>query len=471
MLNKKLKIAAGLIFASCLTIQPAMAKQVYKPDGYHLQTIETPQDVLFHVTGLDSDKDGTLYFATRFGDVWTLKGKQWSQFASGLHEPTGLLVDDDGTILVANKPQLTRLVDIDHDGVAEDYIHVASGWEFHNDYHEFNFGPVKDKKGYLHGTLNIGFQGGWGGYRGFAYKVSPEGEFTPYSWGLRSPAGIGVSPEGEIFYSDNQGAWVGTSKIHLLEEGKFYGEPSSLVSLPDVPRRWEEKYTVEDLDKMRELPIVQLPHGEISKSPGNPEWDLTEGKFGAFKGQMFMPDLTMSSIFRVLLEKVNGKYQGAAINFMNGFQSGNIRAEFDKNGELWVGQTARGWGSDGGKPFGLQKVVWDGTNPFELLDISLTKTGFKISFTEALDASSVTTESFKAQQWHYHYHKKYGSDKVNLKNINITSVELSKDKKEIILTMPLEAGNVVAIDFSALQSQSKRKASSSKVYYTLNSTY
>ncbi|MCF2949405.1 hypothetical protein L0668_14895 [Paraglaciecola aquimarina] len=455
----------------CTHTYSAIAAQVYKPDGYQLETIKTPENVRFHITGLDTDADSVVYVATRLGEVWKLKNNQWSKFASGLHEPTGLLVDDDGSILVAHKPQLTRLVDIDNDGVAEDYIHVASGWEFHNDYHEFNFGPIKDKAGNLHGTLNLGFQGGWGGYRGFAYKVTPQGEFTPYSWGLRSPAGIGINPQGEIFFTDNQGGWVGTSKMHLLEEGKFYGQPSSLMNVPGEPKNWKEKYTVEDLDRMREKPIIQMPHGEIAKSPGNPEWDLTKGKFGPFKEQIFMPDLTMSSLFRVLLEKVNGQYQGAVINFMNGFQSGNIRAEFDKEGQLWVGQTARGWGADGNKPFGLQKVVWDGTNPFELLDIKLTKTGFRLSFTEALKADSVSVGSFKAKQWHYHYHQKYGSEKVDLVDVNISKVELSQDRTYVDITMPLTPEKIVEIAFEGVTSASQRKTSSSKVFYTLNQVY
>ncbi|AWB68875.1 hypothetical protein C2869_01835 [Saccharobesus litoralis] len=453
-------------------IASAQAQTIYKPDGYSIETIDTPSNERFHITGLDTDKNGVVYVATRFGDVWQLKDKHWSKFASGLHEPTGLLVEDDGSILVAHKPQLTRLVDIDNDGVAEDYINVASGWDFHNDYHEFNFGPVKDKQGNYHGTLNLGFQGGWGGYRGFAYKVTPKGEFKPYSWGLRSPAGIGINPEGEIFFTDNQGGWVGTSKMHLLEEGKFYGAPNSLHQAPgENGQNWQKKYTVADLDRMREKPIIQMPHGEIAKSPGNPEWDLTQGKFGPFQDQIFMPDLTMSNIFRVLLEKVNGKYQGAVITFMNGFQSGNIRAEFDKNGHLWIGQTARGWGAAGSKPFGLQKVVWDGTNPFEMLNIKLTKTGFRLSFTEEIDANSFVESSFNVQQWHYHYHKKYGSEKVDLTTINISKMRLSPDHKQIEIDMPLTAGKVVGIDFSGLTSKSQRKASSSKVFYTLNQVY
>ncbi|WP_017444200.1 PQQ-dependent sugar dehydrogenase [Gayadomonas joobiniege] len=473
MFTKKFNNLFSFICVCALTWPAGVgaAKSVYKPDGYQIQTVQTPANIRFHITGLDSDNKGDLYVATRIGDVWRYRQQTWSKFASGLHEPTGLLVDDDGSILVAHKPQLTRLVDIDNDGIAEDYIHVASGWEFHNDYHEFNFGPVKDKQGYLHGTLNLGFQGGYGGYRGFAYKVSPSGEFTPYSWGLRSPAGIGIHPNGDIFYSDNQGSWVGTSKIHLLEEGKFYGTPNSLNEAPGAKGRWQDQYTVAELDQMRETPVVLLPHGEIAKSPGNPEWDFTGGAFGPFKGQMFMPDLTMSNIFRVMLEKVNGQYQGAAITFMNGFQSGNIRAEFDTQGQLWVGQTARGWGAEGNKPFGLQKVVWDGTNPFELLDIKLTKTGFKLSFTEALDAASVNAAQFKVQQWHYHYHNKYGSDKVALKDIKVASVSLASDNKSVQIKLPLTAGKVMAIDFAQLKSQSGRKVSSGKVFYTLNQTY
>ncbi|MGJ8678997.1 hypothetical protein [Paraglaciecola sp.] len=465
---KQITALSCLFFVCCSQV---LAAPLYKPDGYHTETIETPRDVRFHITGMDSDKNGLVYVATRFGDVWMLKDNNWSKFASGLHEPTGLLVDDDGSILVAHKPQLTRLVDIDNDGVAEDYIHVASGWEFHNDYHEFNFGPVKDKAGNLHGTLNLGFQGGWGGYRGFAYKVTPKGEWLPYSWGLRSPAGIGINQKDEIFFTDNQGGWVGTSKMHLLEEGKFYGQPSSLMNVPGNTGKWQDKYSVEDLDKMREKPIVQFPHGEIAKSPGNPEWDLTQGQFGPFKDQIFMPDLTMSNIFRVLLEKVNGKYQGAAITFMNGFQSGNIRAEFDQKGQLWIGQTARGWGAEGNKPFGLQKVVWDGTNPFELLNIKLTKTGFRLFFTEALKAESVNLKSFAVQQWHYHYHQKYGSEKVDLASVKIANVELSKDKTYVDITMPLTAGKIVEIAFEGVVSASQRKPSSTKVFYTLNEIY
>lgn len=465
------------VVSYCADAQNA-AKQPYKPDGYSIETIETPKDVRFHATGLDSDKNGVLYVATRFGDVWRYDNNIWHKFGEGLHEPTGLLIDDDGSILVSQKPEVTRLKDTDNDGIADTYEYVVGEWDFHDNYHEFTFGPVKDNKGNYYGTLNLshgnpdafslGAMGSAGGYRGFAFQINKAGEFVPYAWGLRSPAGIGASPQGEVFITDNQGDWVPTSKMHLLTQGKFYGHPVSLMEIEGYTKESIKKMSLDSLAAMSEKPVVWIPHVEVANSPGNPEWDTSKGKFGPFTDQIFVGDQTQSNIFRVILDKVNGVYQGAVINFMNNFQSGNIRLEFDNQGQLWVGQTARGWGAKGGKPFGLEKVVWDGTNPFELLDIKLTKTGFKLRFTEQLDASSVIAANFAAQEWNYHYSGNYGSPKHNQKALNVSKVTLSKDRREVEINLPLTADKVVQIDFTKLKDINNRQVSVDKVYYTLN---
>ena len=472
-------VALLLLKQTLCFAEPALAVE-YKPDGYAIHTIETPLKDRFHITGMDSDKNGVLYVATRVGDVWTFDGETWHKFAEGLHEPTGLLLDHDGTVIVAQKPELTRLIDTDGDNTADEYRFMAGDWEFHNNYHEYTFGPVKDAEGNYYGTLNLGhaLRNGFslgamaskGGYRGFAFKVDKAGQFSPYAWGLRSPAGVGASPEGEIFFTDNQGDWVPTSKLHLLRENRFYGHPVSLIDIEGHDRAsvTELAKDLEKLETMAEQPVVWIPHTEVASSPGNPEWDVTEGKFGPFAGQMFIGDQTQSNIFRVLLDKVNGEYQGAVLNFMNNFQSGNIRIEFDTKGQLWVGQTARGWEAQGGKPFGLQKVVWDGTNPFELLDIKLTKTGFEMAFTAELDAGSVSAESLRAQEWDYLYSSKYGSPKMNQKDIAVNDVTLRSNGKTIDVTLPLTAGKVVEIDFSGLKAKDGRSVSVHNVFYTLN---
>lgn len=314
----------------------------------------------------------------------------------------------------------------------------------------------------------MGAMGTAGGHRGFAFQVDSEGNYSPYAWGLRSPAGIGSAPNGEVFFTDNQGDWVPTSKMHLLEQGKFYGHPVSLIEVDGFTRDKVKRLSLETLAEMSEKPVVWIPHVEVANSPGNPEWDVTQGKFGPFRGQVFIGDQTQSNIFRVLLDNVNGEYQGAVINFMNKFQSGNIRAEFDVNGQLWIGQTARGWGAQGGKPFGLEKVVWDGTNPFELLNMTLTKSGFKLTFTDDLLPSSVKKKSLSAQSWHYHYSGNYGSGKKALKSLPIDNVTLSDDGRTIDVQMPLETDKVVQINFAGLKDVNGRSVSVDKVYYTLN---
>ena len=289
MNNKKLPLVS--LIALAITTSSVFAKTTYIPDGYNIETIETPNKIVMQIAGLDTNSKGEVYVATRLGEVWKFAQNKWSKFADGLHEPTGLLCDSDGSILVGHKPELTRLIDIDNDGVADDYIHVASGWEFHDNYHEFNFSPVKDSQGNLYGTLNLGHggknkfslgaMGSEGGYRGWAYKVDTNGKFIPFASGLRSPAGLGISPNDELFFTDNQGDWVATSKLHHLEQGKFYGHPVSLINHPDFGSAEQvKKHNTDDFNAIREEATVWFPHAEIANSPGNPEWDTTKGKFG-----------------------------------------------------------------------------------------------------------------------------------------------------------------------------------------------
>ena len=138
-----------------LIILIGMTFSAFALEGYKVTTIKTPENVRFHIAGLAPAKDGAIYCSTRFGDVWIYKNEKWKKFAEGLHEPTGIMIDDDGSILVPHKPELTRLIDTDKDGVTDVYRHVVHLGKFHNNYCEFNYGPLKDKNGNLFGTMNL----------------------------------------------------------------------------------------------------------------------------------------------------------------------------------------------------------------------------------------------------------------------------------------------------------------------------
>ena len=461
-------------FISLLTVS---ALNAASPEGYNIHTIKTPDRVLFHVTGLDIAKDGTVYCATRYGDVWSLKNEKWTHYAKGLHEPCGLFVDDDGSIVVTQKPELTRLVDINKDGKADEYIKISSAFEFHNNYHEFNYGGFKDNEGNYVGALNLAHGDpkalklstmvSQGGYRGWAYKVTPDGKFIPFASGLRSPAGIGRNPAGDIFYTDNQGDFVGTSMLHQIKQDAFYGHPVSLID-KGYSREQIKKMNEADWDKMRTVPVAWIPHGEVANSPGNPEWDTTQGKFGPFKDQFFIGDQTRSSIFRVSLQKVGDIQQGVVIDFMTGFQSGAMRLKFDQDGSLWVGETGRGWTARGGKLYGLQKVTWDGTVPFEIQDVKMTKDGFKVTFTKEIDES--TAKNFKIDNWWYEYRRGYGSPKGDMKTDLKKSVTLSSDKKSLEVKTDLTERKVYGFDFSKVKDAKGKSLANPNAFYTLVKT-
>lgn len=486
---------AALAAALALAAAPAAAQDEpppVMPEGYTIETVATPEGARFEVAGLDVNAAGDIAVSTRIGDIWILPAEsaagpaekaQWHQFGEGLGEPLGVLWEPDGSILSAHKPELSRLKDEDGDGVAELYENVANGFSFNDNYHEFHYGPVRDSHGNLYGSLNLasGMKNraySWRGetkmtaggqYRGWVYQVTPDGEFVPFAPGFRSPAGISMSPDDQLFVTDNQGDWVATSTFHHVKKGGFYGHPAGLIDLPEYDAEKLDALDPEDFWAMAQKPAVWLPHDEVSRSPGNPVWDLSEGKFGPFAGQIFVPEYTKSRVFRVLLEKVAGEYQGAAIVFMDGFQSGNIRAAFDQAGRMWIGQTSRGWPTKGTAPFGVQRVVWDGvTVPFELHTIALTKTGFDLTFTKPLDRAAFEAAALGASQWHYNYWSTYGSPKVDEADLPIRKATLSKDGRTVSLTMDLTPGKVVAIDFAALRSAEGKAPGAGQVYYTLN---
>ena len=125
------------------------------PAGYEVQTIDLPDVKQFNVAGLVVHKDGTVYFATREGEIWKRSNDKWSLYAQGLHEPCGLKVVDHKNIIVSQKPELTKVIDRNGDGIGDRYENVTDDFGFFGNYHEFHYGPIMDEEGNLFATLNL----------------------------------------------------------------------------------------------------------------------------------------------------------------------------------------------------------------------------------------------------------------------------------------------------------------------------
>src|SRR6185295_1085717 len=153
---------------------------------------------------------------------------------------------------------------------------------------------------------------------------------------------------------------------------------------------------------------------------------VREGAFGPFQGQVFCGDQTLCMVNRVIIEKVDGVYQGACIPFRWGLQCGVNRLAWGADGSMFVGQTDRGWGSIGRRRFGVERLVWSGQTPFEVLDIKIARDGFDLTFTRDIDqASAADAASYAMISYTYEYHPDYGSAEMDTKKLKIATARVT----------------------------------------------
>ncbi len=432
---------------------PATAKL---PAGYSIENYYPPKDnygrdQLFEALGLSATKDGTIVVATRTAGIWRIVDGEWRLFAEGLFDSLGVVAEDRKglTVVAGQKAELTRISDTNGDGLADRYETLFDAHSYHGNYHSYMHGPVRGPDGSYYFALNLvhdgtgsaytaggNVMGTWGGFNGWAIRVKPDGKYELFSSGLRSPASLGVSPDGRVWYTDNQGDFVGTSKMFELRKDGYYGHPAGLVDLPGMTPASPEIAWDKWMDR-REKPVILFPHNRVANSPGNPAW-VTGDKFGPFKGQIVIGDQTQSNLLRVTLQKVGDVEQGAVMPFFEGLESGVMRPVFLEDGSLLLGQTGRGWQAKGGKVASLQHVRWDGkTLAPAILNMSATADGFRVDFTQPLGGGvnkAILDSALRVDSWTYRDAPDYGSPELSLREENAKPL-VSPDRKSLFITL------------------------------------
>lgn len=458
-------------------------------DSYEVTEIEPPEGCVLEIGDLAFTDDGTLMMCTRRGEVWSLKDGVWKRFAHGLQEPLGLIVGDKpGEFYLLQRPELTRLVDRDGDGLADRYETFAKGWGFSANYHEYAMGLTRDKAGNFYFGLglpfshkkNNKFQGQWLGTmdvhdRGWYIKIGKDGSYGRVAPGVREPVGSAINTDGDIFITDTQGSYIATNYIMHVEPDEFLGHPDGLLwdkekseqvnaiaALPDAERNAA-------LDKMRKRPAVYIPYRDMGSSIGGITFDTTGGKFGPYAGQLFVAEVIQALLMRASIEKVNGVYQGAVMAFYRGgtLAGGSHKMAFNKAGDMYVGQTARGWGSG----HGLKRVHWKGDVPTDVKDIRIAPGGFTLTFTKPLDpATAGKAETYGLSTFQYNYSNVYTAGVRDRHELKVTDVKLADDKLSVTLTVDgLQADYVVSFDYSKLTAPDGSKPAHGKAWYTINS--
>ncbi|MEI6234204.1 MAG: hypothetical protein WCT04_14220 [Planctomycetota bacterium] len=454
---------------------------------YPIVTIPIPATVPLRVGGLESLPDGRLAVGTRRGDIYFVKGAFDSPplpvfhlFASGQDEIFSLAWKDNAMLSVSFG-EVTRIKDVDGDGVADHYDTLTNNWGYAEG-HEFAFGSKPDKDGNI--FVALGLSGSYEShnlFRGWAVKVTPDGKMIPICSGLRSPGGINANAEGAMLVIESQGPWNGCCSLKHVKEGAFLGHPASYNWYPFVPGQkapelkpnTDSRMAVEK-KRVKELipPVVRFPYIKMGRSISGFRLNTTGGKFGPFDNQLFLGDYTLSIIMRATTEQINGVWQGACYPFREGLATGIMNVEFSPKGQLLAGgfTTNSQWPVRGTEPFALQRIDWNGKVPFEIKEINIKKDGFLLTFTKPVDKTiAAKLETYTLKTYTHIYHGAYGSPEVDETTRTVTKAEPAADGLSVYIYVDkIIEDHIHDFDLSGMLSAEGTKLVHAKAYYTVN---
>ncbi|WP_275005556.1 family 16 glycoside hydrolase [Promicromonospora iranensis] len=389
----------------------------------------------------------------------------YEKVATDLFNPMGIAVIED-SIYVSERDKLTELTDPDGDGFYDEHRTVAE-WPFGENFHEFAFGLLHDDD-YFYVNLSVAINNGGATTdpqpaenRGTSIRIDREtGEVEYVAGGLRTPNGMVKGPDGELFVMDNQGAWLPSSKLVHVEEGKFFNHFTNPAGPFD--------------DQPVSAPALWVPQNEIGNSPSGPV-QLEEGPYA---DQLVFGDVTYGGLQRGFLEKVEGEYQGAVFRHTAGLEAGVNRTIVGPDGALYVGGIGEGgnWSEPGKLRYGLQKLTPNGEDAFDMTEMRVTKKGFEVEYTQPLSDETVAkiaedpNAAFRMDHWRYVPTRSYGGPKIDEQQLFVSRAKVSKDRTKVTLTVDgRQPGYVVHLrsprPFADVEG---RELWNTEAWYTLN---
>jgi glucose/arabinose dehydrogenase/mono/diheme cytochrome c family protein len=448
----------------------ASAEGVLERPGYRAVAFPRPrrasgEDVLMPGAVAVDPRDGRVFVASmKLGEVFLLedpsgdgRSARFVDWARGLFQEVYSMLAEEGALYILHRRSLTRAADTDRDGLADRFDRIAFLPQGIADDYDYAYGLVRDRTGAFivshapHGNHGIPGSGG-------VLRLDPRGEMppVPIAFGLRNPLGWCADPDGEVFFTDNQGEWVAANKLCHVVEGRYYGFPNPAQK--------------EHAAKPPGRTAVWVPYA-WAKSVNGVTRDSTGGKFGPFAGQFFLAELMFGgAIIRASLEKVRGEYQGACFPFWGKGLLGPLVLAFDPGGRLFVGSiTEPGWMSQPDRG-ALFRIDFTGETPFEMETIRALPGGFRILFTEApASESALAAASYRVERYRYEYTGAYGSPELDRTDVPVERVEPSAGGRGVdLLLPPLVKDRVYRITAAGVRSRDGRPLVHATGAYTLN---
>lgn len=434
---------------------------------YRIVDLDVPEELQLEAGSMCLMPGDRLAVGTRRGEILIVDGvfdevpdPRYSVFATGLDEVFGLGYRD-GSFWVTQQTEVSRITDTDGDGRADRFDTLSDVWGFEH-YHEFSWGSAPDENGDVWVVLGLSASYRYeADYRGWAFRITPDGETIPIASGVRSAGGVAPNEHGVMFYVESQGPWNGACSLKHLKPGSFVGHPIAFggydlplgKQLGERPLEPENRSRlIDEADRIEQLVpyAVIFPYRRMGQSITAFRVDESDGRFGPFAGQLFVSDFSLSLVMRATTEQVNGVWQGACYPFREGFGTGLLAMAISPNGHLVTGGTNRGWPVRGNRQYLLQRVDWTGVTPFDVERVSIEPDGFTLTFTKPVDRELAGDPTrYQVGTFRHYYQQFYGSPEIDRSEPEIRGVTVADDGRSVRLRLDLRRGYVHELTLAA----------------------
>ncbi len=399
-------------------------------------TFPLPEDNAWHgwmrPGGFDFTPDGNgAVIAMWNGDVWRVDGifdpapasLRWRRIATGLFQPLGVIYRDD-ELFITCRDQLARLHDLNGNGEIDFIESFNNDHQVTEHFHEFAMGLQTDSDGNFYYAKSARHAlPGLVPHHGTLLRVRADGRRTEIlATGFRAANGVLLNDDGTFFVTDQEGHWIPKNRINRVEVGGFYGNMLAYTEVTDSS------------DSAMEPSMVWITNDK-DRSPAELVW-VPEDVWGPFGGSLLNLSYGTGKVFIVPHQEVDGTWQGAVSELpLPAFETGIMRGRFGPDGELYTaGMFA--WAGNATAPGGFHRIRYDGEPAHVPIGIEATLDGLKLTFSDPIDATSVTPNAFALRVWSVERTERYGGDHRDEKALHIESAHAGADGRTIILSVP-----------------------------------
>ena len=327
------------------------------------------------------------------------------------------------------RDQIVRLRDLNGDGETDFYECFNSDHQVTDHFHEFAMGLQADTSGNLyyaksarHARTALVPQ------HGTVLKVSADGATTEIlANGFRAANGVCLNPDGSIIVTDQEGFWTPMNRINWVQPGqvRFYGN------------MWSYGAPVDSSDSAMEQPLTWVDK-QFDRSPAELLW-VESAAWGPLNGKLLNLSYGTGRIEMVPHEFIGGTVQGGIVALpIPDLPTGVMRGRFhSENGHLYLtGMSA--WATNQmDQPGGFYRIRATGKPAYVVTDLHARKGGIELVFSDPLDAKTAgNAANFKVTTWSLLRSEKYGSARLNVKELKIAGASLGEDRMKLRLSLP-----------------------------------